>query len=217
MHIPDGLIANPTILGIFAVIYIILMALALNKYRKNHNEKDLPKLALFAAAILIVQLIEIPLPVPACVHISLITVMALYDLEGSAIVYTIVTIAQAFFAEGGISTLGLNLLNLAIIAPYVAYYLYDFLKKHNQNLALFVSGFGTITILGIIVSIEYALAGVYPITFGLTVITPIEMIVGVIEGLVTIIVMRALHQIKPELTPALNEKEESKKWTIRHP
>jgi len=205
MHIPDGLISDPIQLGIYSVIYIILMIILLNKFKKNHTEKDLPAIALFAAAILIVQLIEIPLPVPACVHISLITVMALYDLESSVLVYTIVTVAQAFLGEGGVSTMGINLLNLAIFAPFIAYYIYQFIKRYDKNLALFLSGFATITILGIIASIEYAIAGTYPITFGLTVITPIEMIVGVLEGLVTIFVMNALNKVKPELVPALNE------------
>lgn len=205
MHIPDGLISDPVQLAIYSVIYIVLMILLINKYRKNHTEKDLPVMALFAAAIFIIQLIEIPLPVPACVHISLITVMALYDLEASALVYTIVTIAQSFFGEGGISTLGMNLLNLAIFAPFIAYYIYQYARGYDKNLALFLSGFGTITILGIIVSIEYALAGTYPITFGLSVITPIEMAVGVLEGIVTIFVMRALNTIKPELVPELNK------------
>ncbi|WP_292473668.1 energy-coupling factor ABC transporter permease [Methanosphaera sp.] len=205
MHIPDGLISDPLQLGIYTVIYIILLAILLNKYRKNHTEKDIPVIALFAAAILIVQLVEIPLPVPACVHISLITVMALYDLEAAPLVYTIVTIAQSFLGEGGISTLGMNLLNLAILAPIFAYYIYKFIQSYDKNLALFVSGFGTITLLGIIVSLEYAIAGTYPLMFGLTVITPIEMVVGVIEGLVTIVVMNALNKVKPELTPVLNE------------
>jgi len=205
MHIPDGLISDPLQLGIYTIIYIILLAILLNKYRKNHTEKDIPVIALFAAAILIVQLVEIPLPVPACVHISLITVMALYDLEAAPLVYTIVTIAQSFLGEGGISTLGMNLLNLAILAPIFAYYIYKFIQSYDKNLALFVSGFGTITLLGIIVSLEYAIAGTYPLMFGLTVITPIEMVVGVIEGLVTIVVMNALNKVKPELTPVLNE------------
>lgn len=205
MHIPDGLISDPLQLGIYTIIYIILLAILLNKYRKNHTEKDIPVIALFAAAILIVQLVEIPLPVPACVHISLITVMALYDLEAAPLVYTIVTIAQSFLGEGGISTLGMNLLNLAILAPIFAYYIYKFIQSYDKNLALFVSGFGTITLLGIIVSLEYAIAGTYPLMFGLTVIAPIEMVVGVIEGLVTIVVMNALNKVKPELTPALNE------------
>lgn len=204
MHVPDGFISDPVQLGLYGIIYVILMILILNKYRKTHNEKDLPRIALFAAAILIVQIIEIPLPVPACVHISLITIMALYDLEASAIAYTIVTIAQAFLGEGGISTIGINLTNLAIIAPYIAYYTYQLLKKQDQNLALFISGFATITLLGIIVSIEYAIAGTYPLSFGLTVITPIEAVIGIIEGVITIIVMKALHQVKPELTPEFN-------------
>jgi cobalt/nickel transport system permease protein len=204
MHIPDGLISDPLQLGIYTVIYIILLVILLNKYRKNHTEKDIPVIALFAAAILIVQLVEIPLPVPACVHISLIIVMALYDLEAAPLVYTIVTIAQSFLGEGGISTLGMNLLNLAILAPILAYYLYKFIESYDKNLALFISGFGTITLLGIIVSIEYAIAGTYPLSFGLTVITPIEMAVGLIEGLVTIVVMNALNKVKPELTPVLN-------------
>jgi len=205
MHVPDGLISDPIQLGVYAVVYIILMAIILNKYRKNHTEKNIPIIALFAAAILIVQLVEIPLPVPACVHVSLITVMALYDLESSALVYTFVTIAQAFMGEGGISTMGINLLNLAIFAPIIAYYSYQFIQGYDKNLALFVSGFITITLLGVIVSIEYAIAGTYPITFGLTVITPIEMIIGVIEGVVTIVVMNALLKVKPELAPALTQ------------
>ena len=215
MHIPDGLIGSNNItssiinpeyqLIIYAIISIILIIVVLNKYRKNHTEKDLPTIALFVVAAVVVQLIEIPLPVPACVHISLITLLALYDLESSMIAYTLVTIIQAFLGEGGISTMGMNLLNLAILAPLFAYYIYKYLKSFNKNMALFVSGFGTITLLGIVASIEYALAGVYPLSFGLTVITPIEAVVGVLEGIVTVFVMNALLKVKPELVPEMTE------------
>lgn len=215
MHVPDGLIGSSNItsaminpqyqLIIYSIISIILIVVIFNKFRKNHTDKDIPKIALFVVAAVIVQMIELPLPVPACVHISLITILALYDLESSMIVYTFVTIIQAFFGEGGVSTMGINLLNLAIIGPLVAYYIYNYLQSFDKNMALFLSAFGTITILGIVVSIEYALAGVYPITFGLTVITPIEAVVGVLEGIVTVFVMNALLKVKPELVPVLTE------------
>ncbi|RAP52661.1 MAG: hypothetical protein BZ133_00750 [Methanosphaera sp. SHI613] len=215
MHIPDGLIGKSNVSSVFinpeyqliiyAVISLILLILLFYKFRKNHNEKDMPKIALFVVACVIIQMIEIPLPVPACVHISLITVLALYDLESSMIVYTVVTIIQAFLGEGGISTLGINIFNLAIIGPIIAYHVYNLLKSYDKNMALFLSGFATITLLGVLVSIEYALAGVYPITFGLTVITPIEAVVGVLEGIVTVFVMNALLKVKPELVPELTE------------
>ena len=235
MHIPDGLIgANPYAevaehghehaheiienspigqalfdptyqLLIFAAIAIILIVIVFYKYQKGHHEKDIVKIALFTVAVVIIQMIEIPLPVAACAHISLITVVALYDLDMSMIIYTFVTIIQSFFGEGGISTLGYNLVNLAIIAPIIAYYVYHFTKRFNKNIALFLSGFITITCLGMIVSIEYAMAGTFPLSYGLTVITPIEAVIGVLEGIVTVFVMNALHKVKPELVPVMDE------------
>lgn len=215
MHVPDGLIGKSNIttglinpeyqLIIYAIISLILLVLVFNRFRKNHNEKDIPKIALFVVACVIIQMIELPLPVPACVHISLITVLALYDLESSMIVYAFVTVIQAFLGEGGVSTMGVNVLNLAFIGPLIAYNVYHLLKSYNKNIALFLSGFLAITLLGVVVSIEYALAGVYPLTFGLTVITPIEAVVGVLEGIVTVFVMNALLKVKPELVPELSE------------
>lgn len=215
MHIPDGLIGEQLVnqalidpkiqLIIYVVISIVLLAFIFNKYAKNHTEKDIPRLALFAVAIVIIQIIEVPLPVPACVHISLITVLALYDLEGSMIVYTFATIVQAFLGEGGISTVGMNVFNLGIVAPFVAYQIYHLLKSFDQKLALFISAFATITILGILVSIEYTIAGTFPLTFGLTVITPIEAVIGILEGFVTLFVMYGLQKVKPELVPELTE------------
>lgn len=190
---------------IFAIIAIVILIFVFIRYRKNHNEKDIVKIALFTVAVVIIQLIEIPLPVAACAHISLIAVLALYDLDMSMIVFTFVTIIQAFLGEGGISTIGYNLFNLAILAPLIAYYVYNFTNRISKNVALFLSGFITITLLGVIVSFEYALAGTFPLSYGLTVITPVEAIVGVVEGIVTVFVMNALHKVKPELAPVMDE------------
>lgn len=204
MHIPDGII-SVTPLIIFTIITICLLIVIFYKSKDIlSNEKNIPLIALFIVATVIVQYIELPLPVTACVHISLITIIALYDLRTSMIVYMFVTIIQAFLGEGGISTLGVNLLNLAILAPLIAYGLYTLLSRFNKDVALFISGFGTITILGLIVSMELAICNVYPIQYGLFTIVPVEAIVGVLEGVVTVIVMKALYKAKPELVPVLS-------------
>ncbi len=210
MHIPDGIIpvgSNYQII-IYTVIAIIILAIIFYKTRKELTEKDIPLIAMFIVAAVVVQLIELPLPVAACVHASLITIIALYDLKKSVIVYTFVTIIQALLIhEGGVSVIGINLLNLAIIAPIAAYSIYHLLSSINKQAALFISGFGTISLLGLIASIEYAIAGAFPISFGLTVITPIEVLVGVLEGFVTLFVMNTLVKLKPELVPVLTEEK----------
>lgn len=205
MHVPDGIMGNSVLLLICAIIAIIALVTVFYKSKDQLDEKNLPLIALLVVATVIVQIIELPLPLPACVHISLITILALYDLKTSMIVYMFVTIIQAFLGEGGISTLGVNLLNLAIFAPIIAYGIYTILSKYNKTVSLFLSGFGTITVLGLIVSIEYALVGVFPLNYGLSTIVPVEAIVGILEGVATVIVMRALAKVKPELVPVMAE------------
>lgn len=206
MHVPDGLIIGYPLI-IYAIIAIVILAIVFYKSKDYQlNEKNIPLIALFVVVAVIVQMIELPLPVAACVHVSLITFISLYDLKTSMIVYMFVTIIQALLiGEGGVSSIGINLLNLAVIAPIVAYGLYELIKDFNKTIALFISGFGTITLLGLICSIEYALAGVFPISTSLVTIVPVEALVGVLEGVITIIVMQALYNVKPELVPVMND------------
>ncbi len=201
MHIPDGTITGYPLL-IYAVISLILIIILFYSSTEQLRDKNLPRIALFVVAAVIVQAIELPIFVGACVHVSLITVITLYDLKTSMIVYLFVTIIQAFlFGEGGVSTLGIDILNLAFIAPIIAYGVYYLLHRISKDLAIVLSAFLTITLLGVIVSLEYAVAGTFPISYGFSVIVPIEAFIGVLEAVVTIFVMRALRSVKPELVP----------------
>ncbi|OED29548.1 energy-coupling factor ABC transporter permease [Methanosphaera sp. WGK6] len=205
MHVPDGIIPF-NFLIIYAIIAIILLVYVFYNARgKQLSEKNIPLIALFVVATVIVQFIELPIIPLACIHLSLIAIIALYDVKTSMIVYMFVTIIQAFLGEGGVSTLGINLLNLAIIAPLLAYGIYHILHKINRDIALFASGFGAVAVIGLIVAIEYAVAGTLPITYGLYTIVPVEIFVGILEGIATVLVMRLLSKVKPELVPVMND------------
>ncbi|WP_455645912.1 energy-coupling factor ABC transporter permease [Methanosphaera sp.] len=205
MHVPDGTITG-NFLIIYAIIAIVLLAYVFyNSRGKQLSEKNIPLIALFVVATVIVQFIELPIIPFACIHLSLIAIIALYDVKTSMIVYMFVTIIQAFLGEGGVSTLGINLLNLAIIAPLLAYGIYQVLHKINRDVALFAAGFGAVAVLGLIVAVEYAIAGTLTITAGISTIVPVEIFVGILEGIATVFVMRLLSKIKPELVPVMND------------
>ncbi len=206
MHIQDGIFVNTTQLIVYAVITILLLAVLYYKNKGKFNEKQIPIIAMFAVFAFIIELIDLPLPVAACAHLSLITFIALYDPWYATIVFTLVTGVQVLVGfEGGITTLGVNILNLAIIAPWLAYGIYKLLVRFNQQAAFFISAFLTTTLIGLIVSIEYALSNTFPITYGLTFIVPIEAVVGIIEGVVTVLLMNAIRKIRPELVPAFKD------------
>ena len=66
MHIPDGII-SVTPLIIFTIITICLLIVIFYKSKDIlSNEKNIPLIALFIVATVIVQYIELPLPVTAC-------------------------------------------------------------------------------------------------------------------------------------------------------
>lgn len=206
MHIPDGLIEMGYPLIFSTILVIILLIIIFYKSKDTLTERQIPRIALLIVAAVVVQMIELPLPVAACVHISLITFITLYDLNTSIIVYTFVTIIQALFIhEGGISTLGLNILNLAILGPLFTYVLYKIFAKLNKYASIAISSFGTIVLLSLVVIVEYAIAGVYTINLGLVTILPVEILVGILEAVVTVILMKALKDIKPELVPVLTD------------
>lgn len=204
MHIQEGLISMSYPLILSIVLAVIILAIIFYLSRDTLEEKNIPMIALLTVVAVIVQLIELPLPVAACVHVSLITFITLYDFKTSVIVYTFVTIIQALFIhEGGVTTLGLNLINLAILAPIFSEVLYKLFAKINKYLAIAIASFGTIFLLGIVAAIEYTIAGVFTLDAAFITIIPVEALVGVLEAVVTLVLMKALLKVKPELVPVL--------------
>ena len=206
MHIPDGFIPITQCI-IYAIITIILLGVMYYKTgKKNISERSIPLIAMFIVAVIIIQYINIPLPFVACTHISLIAFLALYDPWIATVVLAFAVFIQGIFlGEGGITTMGADMLNTAIIGPTVAYVIYNISKnKLNNKISIFLAAFLTVTIVGIAAAIELYIAGIYPLELGLTLISCTEAIVGIVEGIITVVLMLALNKIKPELVPVLN-------------
>ncbi|MDO5851331.1 MAG: energy-coupling factor ABC transporter permease [Methanobacteriaceae archaeon] len=206
MHIPDGFIPITQCI-IYAIITIILLGVMYYKTgKKNISERSIPLIAMFIVAVIIIQYINIPLPFVACTHISLIAFLALYDPWIATVVLAFAVFIQGIFlGEGGITTMGADMLNTAIIGPTVAYVVYNISKnKLNNKISIFLAAFLSVTIVGIAAAIELYIAGIYPLELGLTLIAGTEAIVGIVEGIITVFLMLALNKIKPELVPVLN-------------
>ncbi len=109
MHIPDGVISLPVLIG-GGVVTAIALAVALPRVRSA----ELPRVAVTSSAFFVVSLISVPIGVTS-VHLVLSALMGL--VLGSAIVPAVLVglILQAvFFGFGGIATLGVTTMNIAL-------------------------------------------------------------------------------------------------------
>jgi len=111
------------------------------------------------------------------------------------------------FHDGGITTLGANVLNMAIIDVLVGYALYKLMSKlgkENKNYKLigaFLGGWMGITLAGIAAGIEIGISPNFAYTLSVTV--PVmaiwHFILGIIEGIITAAVLAYLLSKAPHM------------------
>lgn len=132
MHIPDGYL-GPETYGTLWAASISFWVLASKKLKEKVKEAQIPFLAMASSFSLLVMLFAIPLPGGTTGHITGMPLVAIALGPWASILAISVSLAiQAIlFGDGGITTLGANCFNMAIVGSFVAYGLYRFLNQRE--------------------------------------------------------------------------------------
>ncbi len=132
MHIPDGYL-GPETYGMLWAGAIPFWALASKKLKEKVKEAQIPFLAMASSFSLLVMLFAIPLPGGTTGHITGMPLVAITLGPWASVLAISVSLAiQALlFGDGGITSLGANCFNMAIVGSFVAYGLYRFFNKED--------------------------------------------------------------------------------------
>ncbi len=127
MHIPDGYL-GPESYGSLWATTTSFWVIASNQIKKKLKEAQIPFLAMASSFTLLVMLFAIPLPGGTTGHITGMPLVAITLGPWASILSLSVALAiQAIlFGDGGITTLGANCFNIAIVGSFVSYGLYRF-------------------------------------------------------------------------------------------
>ncbi len=202
MHIPDGFIPFWQC-AIYYVILIVALYFATKWAKQNLDEKRIPLLAVLAAGIFAIMSMNIPIPFGTSGHMvggALVAIIFLAP-EAAILVFTVVLLIQALiFGDGGITVLGANVLNMAIIGGCTGLYTFKFLK--NISGIYIASGVGAwlaTVVSALACAIEMAIAGTFPLTIGIASMVTYHVFIGIIEAVLTVIVIMAINQFRPDL------------------
>ena len=125
MHIPDGFIDAPTS-AVFGAAAAAGVAVTLRGARTHMDERLAPLAGLTTVFIFAVQMLNFPVAAGTSGHLigaALATVLV--GPWAASLSMTIVLVVQAFlFADGGLSALGLNVVNLSIVAVVAAQFVF---------------------------------------------------------------------------------------------
>ena len=122
MHIPDGYLSPSTCATLYAAAAAGWYS-ALRRIKRVLLTRVIPLISVFAAFSFVVMMFNLPLPGGTTGHALGVTIAAIVLGPSGAILALSIAIAiQAlFFGDGGISTLGANCFNMAIVGSLVAY------------------------------------------------------------------------------------------------
>lgn len=203
MHIPDSFIPldQAVIYWIIALPFIIM---SMRWARKELDEMKVPILAVLAAGIFAIQAMNIPIGMGTSGHMvgAALVAIVLGSPWAGVLVLTLVLLVQGFaFADGGITTMGANILNMGVVSGFVGYYTYAILRRSlSTGIAAFGGAWLGLFISAIACTIQLWIAGTFPLVPGIMAMGTFHLIIGFIgEGLITSIAIAAIAKSRPDL------------------
>ncbi len=125
MHIPDGYLSPSTCAVLYAGAGVGWYG-ALRRIKRTLTTRMVPMISVFAAFSFVLMMFNLPLPGGTTGHALGVTIAAIVlGPSGAILAISIALAIQAlFFGDGGITTLGANCFNMAIVGSFVAYTVY---------------------------------------------------------------------------------------------
>ena len=205
MHIPDGFLDARTAITT-GILSSGSVGLALRRARKALEPRRIPLVGLTAAFIFVAQLMNFPVSGGTSGHLVGATLAAILAGPWAAILMmTNVLLIQAFlFADGGVVALGANVLNMAVVAPIVGYAVYRALclvlpGRRGRLAAASFAAWVSAVAASLVCGVELAMSGVAPWTAIVPAMTVVHSVIGLGEGVITMLVLAAISGARPEL------------------
>ena len=201
MHIAEGILSGPVLVS-GAAVALAGTAVGLKKLELDRVAQT----GMLSAAFFVASLIHVPVG-PSSVHLILNGIVGL--LLGWAAFPAILTalLLQAMlFQYGGITTLGVNTVIMAVPAVACYYLCGPFIRKRTSlaTMAAFICGAGSVLLGGLLVGASLMFTGEnFLEVAGLVVAAHLPVMI--IEGVITIFCVAFLRKVKPEMLPGFGE------------
>lgn len=203
MHIPDAFIPIPQA-AIYWIIALIFLALAVRWAKAEMSEDKIPLIAVLAAGIFALQGFNLPVTMGTSGHLvgGALAAIVLGSPFAAVFILTLVLIIQGFvFGDGGITTMGANIINMGVIGGFVGYYSFHGIKRVIKNplASAGIAAWLACLIPSLACAVEMFFAGTFPLAPGLMAMGIYHAIIGIIEGIVTAVVIYLLAKARPDL------------------
>jgi cobalt/nickel transport system permease protein len=206
MHIPDGFLSNPINLAT-AGLSGLTLAVALRKAKREMDDREIPLVGVTAAFIFAAQMINFPVAGGTSGHFLGAALAAI--LLGpwiSFIIMTLVLVLQCLgFADGGLTALSSNVLNMGLIGGVGVYYIFRLLQKilpkttRGFLTASALAAWSSVFLASLACAVELALSGTSPARIVIPAMAGFHALIGIGEALITTAILSAVLAARADL------------------
>lgn len=224
MHIPDGFFDAPTSAGA-ALIAASAVGASLKLSKGKMESEVAPVAGLTAVFIFAAQMINFPVALGTSGHLIGGALAAILIGPWAAMLaMTVVLAVQALvFADGGLTALGLNILNMGVITVLVGYLVFSsamkLLPKNRVGIltAVALAAFISVPASSTGFVIEYAIGGTasFELRDVFFAVTGVHLLIGVGEALISVLVVSAVLAARADLVTSARKYLPKSKLVIR--
>lgn len=208
MHVPDGFI-NAPVSAATGVIAAGAIAVSLRGARRELDERTAPLAGLVAAFIFAVQMLNFPVAAGTSGHLlgGALAAILVGPYTGVLCVSVVLLMQGVLFADGGLTALGVNITDMAIVTTVVAYLIFRGLVKvlprtrRSITAASFVAALISVPAAAVAFTFLYALGGTTDVSIGkvATAMVGVHVLIGIGEAVITALTVGAVIAVRPDL------------------
>jgi len=210
VHIPDGFMNAPLSLA-GGVVAAGLIAVSVKKAADTLDDRQVPLAGLVAAFIFAMQMLNFPVAGGTSGHFLGAGLAAI--LLGpwmACLVMSVVLVTQSFvFADGGITALGANILNMGVVGALLVGGLMLVAQRalpHKRGAFLAVAGVGAwlaVVAGAVACSFELAISGTVPLGTVLPAMLGVHVLIGIGEAVITVAAVSAVLSTRPDVVKVI--------------
>ncbi|MEU8822383.1 energy-coupling factor ABC transporter permease [Streptomyces sp. NPDC048636] len=223
MHVPDGFI-NAPVSAATGVVAVAAVAVSLRGARRElldtaggpaggagagGGERTAPLAGLVAAFIFAVQMLNFPVAAGTSGHLlgGALAAILVGPYTGVLCVSVVLLMQGVLFADGGLTALGVNITDMAVVTTVVAYAIFRGLlklapgRRRTVTVASFVAALVSVPAAAAAFTGLYALGGTTDVAIGkvFTAMFGVHVLIGIGEAAITALTVGAVMAVRPDL------------------
>ncbi|AEV83337.1 cobalamin biosynthesis protein CbiM [Actinoplanes sp. SE50] len=214
MHIANGIVNGP-VSAAFVVLAVAALAVCVWRARADLDDRLAPMAGLVAAFIFAVQMLNFQVLPGVSGHLlgGTLAVILVGPWVGALCVSTVLIVQCLLFADGGLTAIGLNITNMALLGTAAGYLLVAGLLR---ILPKSPAGLGATAFVASVVSVvvasqgfvlEYALGGTTDLSLPWIsgTMAGVHVLIGIGEGIIAATTVMTVARVRPDLVYALRK------------